>query len=88
MENHRFKHSDTTLVAFLLTSGYSILKVEQDPDTLRINFTVDISKDDPKLVQLIGVFYAGQANVEPTEFSQNYRNLVNMTRQAKGGNNG
>ncbi len=83
-QNHRFRNSDTTLVAYLLTQGYTVLKVDQDPETLRINFVIDVFNDDAKLIQLIGVFYAGQAVVEPSTFSQNYRNLVNMTRQVKG----
>lgn len=84
-ENHHFKNSDTTLVAYLVTEGYQVLNTEQDPDTLRITFIINISTDNPKLSTLIGKFYASQARVEPSEFSKTYRNLVNMTRQAKDG---
>lgn len=83
--NHRFRHSDTTLVAYLVTRGYTILSSEIDPDSQRVNFTLDIETTDTELIHLIGKFYAGQALVEPNVFSQAYRNLVNMTRQAKGG---
>jgi hypothetical protein len=84
-QNHRFRNSDTTLVAFLVTEGYEVLQAEPDSDTLRINFIINAPQDDIKLSQLIGTFYTKTAKVEPQEFSKNYRDLVNMTRQTREG---
>lgn len=88
--NHRFRTSDTTLATYLVTKGYLVIGVESESIDKRLSFIIDIQKDSPELVRLCGLFYAGQSQVEPSEFARTYSNLVKLTRQAakEGENNG
>jgi hypothetical protein len=77
--NNHYKTTDTALTAYLQTEGYAILDL--DASTQRATFTINILEDDPKLVELVGLFYAGRAKVEPTTFLRNYRILSRQARE-------
>jgi hypothetical protein len=79
ISNNHYKTSDTALTAYLQLEGYIILDL--DTATQRATFTINISEDDPKLVELVGLFYAGRARVEPTTFLRNYRILSRQARE-------
>jgi len=77
--NNHYKTSDTALTAYLQMEGYAILDL--DTSTQRVTFTINISENDPKLVELVGSFYAGKAKVEPANFLRNYRILSRQARE-------
>jgi hypothetical protein len=79
VENNHYKTSDTALTAYLQMEGYTILNL--DTSTQRVTFTINISENDPKLIELVGLFYAGRAKVEPTNFLRNYRILSRQARE-------
>ena len=77
--NDNYRTSDTSLAAYLQTEGYPV--VDRDNNAPRVVFILSIDESDPKLQELVRLFYAGKARVEPSTFLRNYRILARQARE-------
>jgi hypothetical protein len=78
--NNLFRTSDTALAAYIQTEGYPVN--DTDASGQRTVFTLNIGENDPKLLEMNRLFYAGKAKVEPSNYLRSYKIL---TRQARDG---
>lgn len=77
--NNHYRTSDTSLAAYLQTEGYPV--IDRDTNAQRVTFILNIKEDDPKLQELVRLFHAGKARVEPSTFLRNYRILARQARE-------
>jgi len=79
LANNNYRTSDTSLAAYLQTEGYPV--IGRDNNAPRVVFILNIEEGNPKLQELVRLFHAGKARVEPSTFLRNYRILARQARE-------
>lgn len=72
-----FKTTDTSLAAYLITVGYSLMDKIYNGEFATYIF----QDDDPKLQQFIRDFQLMRAEAPAAQLIQNYQNLVRQIRR-------